>query len=233
MPPADGGSVQASPSASGSGGPSCVASSNPRGAWPSVHADFLRRQAEFFNGPDSSAPYGIPFSESSGVKHTPYITLDADGRTGRVFVGKEGGAYHPMIGASVDGEDPHWITELYVVDGDTGEIIAMDSLDPTGADNATMAFGLPAAARKLVAYGWCNIHGLWVGPAVEVDASVAAAAAAEVERKDVECAGEERVFTTTLDCTFVADGGEFPLKRRRGGRARRACASIFLRSAYF
>lgn len=181
-------------SGSSEGGTPCRVSDYPSGAWPSVHADFVHRQAKWFTSD------GSPYVESDGVKHTPYITVNSDGRTGRVFVGKEDGAHHPMIGVLGD-EPPHWITEIYVVEEETGAIIAMSSLDPTNADNAAMTFDLPPGGpKKLTAYSWCNIHGLWVGPTVEVDSS---------KRKEVECSGETRIFTITLDCRFLAEGGEF------------------------
>ena len=62
---------------------------------------------------------------------------------------------------------PHWITEIYVMD-DTGKVVAMSSLDPTLVDAAKMEFEVPESAKTLTAYEWCNIHGLWVGPTVEV-----------------------------------------------------------------
>jgi len=109
------------------------------------------------------------------VKHIPYITLNEDGVTGSIIVGVEPDPVHPMIG-SVDGiTDPHWITEVYVVDADTGKIITMKSLDPTGVDAATMEFDIPTGTESIVAYEWCNIHGLWESPKVETPTTAAAA----------------------------------------------------------
>lgn len=140
----------------------CSISDHPKAAWPSVHADFLRQQKSTF---ESDAP----FSESDGEKHTPYISLKDDGSTASILVGKIGGAIHPMNGTP-DGsdEEPHWITEIYVVDQD-GAIVTMHSLDPTDVDVATMDFEIPKGAETLKAYAWCNIHGLWEGPEVEVE----------------------------------------------------------------
>jgi len=106
------------------------------------------------------------------VKHIPYITVNEDG-TGSIIVGVEPDPVHPMIGS--DGiTDPHWITEVYVVDADTGKIITMKSLDPTGVDAATMEFDIPAGTESIVAYEWCNIHGLWESPKVETTTAAAA-----------------------------------------------------------
>ena len=138
----------------------CTVSDFPESAWPSVHADFVRLQAQVFLSEE-------PFTEDKGVKHVPYITIKEDG-TSSILVGKVGEAIHPMNGVTDDGStDPHWITELYVTDQD-GKIVAMKSLDPTGVTEATWTFQTPEGATTLQAYSWCNIHGLYVGPIVEV-----------------------------------------------------------------
>ncbi|EJK52372.1 hypothetical protein THAOC_28367 [Thalassiosira oceanica] len=150
------------------------------GSWESVHADLLRQQAAHYN-PNGDAV----FTEVDGKKHTPYITLD--GAKGRVFVGVEGGSpIHPMI-ASKDG-NVHWVTEIYIVDQD-GTIVAMESLDPTDVSEATMEFDLSAdmtsGGTTLKAYSYCNIHGLWEGPVVEVPAVEAPAVEDEVSPAEV------------------------------------------------
>jgi len=138
----------------------CSVSDFPEAAWPSVHADFLRLQAQVFESE-------MPFTEADGEKHVPYITVNEDG-TSSILVGKVGGPIHPMNGS--DGETaPHWITEIYVVDQD-GKIVAMKSLDPTGVTEATMTFDTPEGATTMQAYSWCNIHGLYEGPVTEVEA---------------------------------------------------------------
>lgn len=138
----------------------CTVSDFPESAWPSVHADFVRLQAQVFLSE-------VPFTEDKGVKHVPYINVNDDG-TSSILVGKVGEAIHPMNGVTDDGAtDPHWITELYVTDQD-GNIVAMKSLDPTGVTEATWTFETPEGASTLQAYSWCNIHGLYVGPIVEV-----------------------------------------------------------------
>ena len=132
------------------------------GAWESVHADFMRQQKASFD-----TDKGEPFDESDGEKHTPYITLKDDG-TASILVGNVDGAIHPM-NSSPDGvEEPHWITELYVVD-EKGDIVTMSTLDPTGVDTATLDFEVPEGTKSLQAYSWCNLHGLWKGPIVEVE----------------------------------------------------------------
>jgi len=123
---------------------------------PALHADFLRRQA---------AKYGsqTPFNETSGAKHTPYISIT--GTQGTVKVGN-GQPYHPMV-ASSDPNTVHFITTIYVLD-QSGGFVAMDVLDPTGVSMAQMQFDIPSSATNLVAYEWCNLHGLWKGPEVSV-----------------------------------------------------------------
>ena len=65
-------------------------------------------------------------------------------------------------------EEPHWITEIYVVD-QSDNIFAMTSLDPTGVDSATWDFTVPKGVESMTAFAWCNIHGLYEGPTVTVD----------------------------------------------------------------
>jgi desulfoferrodoxin (superoxide reductase-like protein) len=123
---------------------------------PTLHVDFLRRQAANFRSP-------TPFNETSGAKHTPYISIN--GTKGTVKVGN-GQPYHPMT-ASSDPNTVHFITTIYVLD-QSGGFVAMDVLDPTGVNMAQMEFDIPSSATELVAYEWCNLHGLWKGPEVSV-----------------------------------------------------------------
>jgi len=145
----------------------CALSAFDEPSWESIHADFVRQQA----APPFSSD--VPFDEGpdkKGAKHTPYITLSDDGKTASILVGDPASAIHPMKG-SLDAEgDPHWITEVYVTDGE-GKIVAMKTFDTTGVDKATMEFDVPDGAVKLKAYAWCNLHGLWEGPEVEVTAA--------------------------------------------------------------
>lgn len=134
-------------------------------AFDSFAADFVRRQSlPPFNSLD-------PYDEDDGTKHTPYVRLNDNG-TATVTVGVEGN-YHVMKGAAWEldenGEtvEPHWITEVYVVD-QTGEILSMQSLNPTHLDIAQITFDIPSSATTLTAYEWCNIHGLYIGPTIDV-----------------------------------------------------------------
>lgn len=114
----------------------------------------------------------IPYSGGNN-KHTPFITLKSN-FSGEVCVGVEG-LMHPMKGnADVsDGEDVHWITDIYVLNQDQN-IVAMKSLDPSDVDTACMDFIFsPEDATELTAYSWCNIHGLWIGPTVKTGGAVA------------------------------------------------------------
>ncbi|KAL7535329.1 hypothetical protein ACHAXR_006425 [Thalassiosira sp. AJA248-18] len=132
----------------------CYVSNYPKGAWTSVHADFSRRQH------DQPFNSKVPYNETLEMRHTPYITLHDDGVTASVTVGKENISVHPM-------DTFHFITEIYVMD-DVGNIIVMSSLDPTGANVAAIDFNIPQGTSTLTAYSWCNIHGHWVGPTIEV-----------------------------------------------------------------
>merc|ERR1712187_1080446 len=59
-------------------------------------------------------------------------------------------------------------THIYVVD-QSGNIVAMQNLDPTGMDIASISFTIPKYTTSLTAYEFCNLHGLWQGPTVVVD----------------------------------------------------------------
>lgn len=137
-------------------------------SYGSFAADFVRRQ--------SLPPFNslAPYNEDDGAKHTPYTTLNepfANGTlTATITVGTEGN-YHVMLGASSimvdDGYDdnggssePHWITDVYVVD-QNGEIITMQSLNPTDVDIAQITFVVPPNTTTLTAYVSTVVTGRW------------------------------------------------------------------------
>jgi desulfoferrodoxin (superoxide reductase-like protein) len=131
---------------------------------PTMHAEFLRRQA---NAPWNRA---TPYNETDGAKHTPYITV-----TDSVAVVKvgDGSPYHPMsASAELDGL-PHFITHIYVLDQDGG-FVAMTGLDPSQSSVAELEFTIPEGTAQLKAYSFCNLHGLWEGSAVSVSPGTAA-----------------------------------------------------------
>lgn len=165
----------------GSGEASCVMDQPDPASWDSVHADFLRIQSSLF---------GVvsPFDESYGAKHVPYITISEDGTTGSVVVGTEE-VYHPM-----SADAPHWVTAIYVTD-ENGNIIAMETLDPTDMDKAVMEFSIPESVDEVTAWEYCNLHGLWSGPAVKVNGD--ATETTEEEKDDATEATEEEMDTTT------------------------------------
>eukprot|EP00584_Thalassiosira_punctigera_P007200 CAMPEP_0172536930 /NCGR_PEP_ID=MMETSP1067-20121228/8637_1 /TAXON_ID=265564 ORGANISM="Thalassiosira punctigera, Strain Tpunct2005C2" /NCGR_SAMPLE_ID=MMETSP1067 /ASSEMBLY_ACC=CAM_ASM_000444 /LENGTH=382 /DNA_ID=CAMNT_0013322117 /DNA_START=39 /DNA_END=1187 /DNA_ORIENTATION=- len=141
----------------------CMASNfEGEGAWTSVHADYLRLQKLPPHNSDA------PFTKEKDVKHTPYITLKDDGKTASVLVGDPSVAVHPMDGSPDGAGTPHWIREIYVLD-QTGTILTMRSLDSAGVDRAEIEFEVPEGTETLVAYSYCNLHGLWEGPAAKVE----------------------------------------------------------------
>merc|ERR1712187_9396 len=140
----------------GTGPAKCTRDGIDTSAMPSFIADLNRRQQLIWDSP--------PFTEALGAKHTPYITIQ--GNLGTVIVG-DGSPYHPMSGGS-DPTSVHFITHIYVVD-QSGNIVAMQNLDPTGMDIASISFTIPRYTTSLTAYEFCNLHGLWQGPTVVVD----------------------------------------------------------------
>lgn len=118
------------------------------GSWESVRADFIRRQGTDFMSP-------TPYTETAGVKHTPYITFDEAG--GLISVGG-GDTIHPMT-ASSDASVVHFVTEVLVEDQD-GKIIFMKALDPTNVDSVSdVVFAIPEETTSVTAYEFCNLHG--------------------------------------------------------------------------
>jgi len=76
-------------------------------------------------------------------KHVPVISKDGDKVTVDV-----GSLTHPM-------EPEHYIEWVMLVDGDKTQLVA---LHPADKPQATFT----ADSDNLVAYAYCNIHGLWV-----------------------------------------------------------------------
>lgn len=122
-----------------------------------IHEEFGRRQLLEHNT-------NTPFTQDDGNKHTPFITTENGVAT--VTVG-DGNPYHPMT-ASENPDSVHFITDIYVMDQDDNFIYS-ESLDPSKGTPAMISFTVPAGTTKLTAYEWCNKHGLWVGPTVEVE----------------------------------------------------------------
>lgn len=123
-----------------------------------LHAEFTRRQ---LNEHELETPY----TQENGAKHTPFLTTE-DGMA-TVTVG-DGNPFHPMTGFMQGSSMVHFITHVYVIDQD-GNTVFISALDPTADTIATKTFEIPEGASTLTAYSWCNLHGLWEGPTIEVD----------------------------------------------------------------
>jgi len=107
------------------------------------------------------------------VKHDPLVleaTANNDGTTSiKVVVrGTDGStsSLHPM---SAD----HWITTIYVADADTGDIVYLKQFDEPASSTTVlpvMDFVLAAGSsvNRLKPFEYCNLHGLYQGPAVTV-----------------------------------------------------------------
>merc|ERR1712176_704784 len=68
---------------------------------------------------------------------------------------------------------PHFITHVYILDQDNG-LVAMSALDPSQSSVAQLELIIPEGVSQLTAYSFCNLHGLWEGPAVSVFQGTAA-----------------------------------------------------------
>ena len=112
----------------------------------------------------------LPYSEgTASEKHSPYIVLN--GTVGKVVVGK--GA---ATGVAADGVHPmednpefiHYIESIWVED-QLGNLLSMRHLSPAEPSPATMIFEIPPGTTAVRAFEFCNVHGLFRGPAVSVD----------------------------------------------------------------
>ena len=123
---------------------------------PTLHADFLRIQGQRFSKD------GSIFTVVNSAKHTPYITFHIDAKKATITIrngNEEGGKYHPVI-PSDDPNEVHYTTHIYVVDKG-GTIMTLQAMDPSSRlIPATMTFDITLDAKSLVAYEFCNIHGL-------------------------------------------------------------------------
>jgi len=124
---------------------------------PTLERELKRRQSIEFGEED---PYDTP------SKHTPFI--EVDGSEAVVTVGSEEYTFHPMVDSS-DPADVHWINYIYVVD-QNGDIIKSVTLGPEET-KAEMRFTIPNGVESITAYEFCNKHGLWKGPTVNLVAT--------------------------------------------------------------
>jgi len=86
--------------------------------------------------------------------------------------------------ASNDSATVHFVTHIYVVDQD-GDIVGMDALDPVQGAPAMAEFDIPNGTLALQAYEWCNKHGLWQGPVVNVISTLSTEATCSKDDIDV------------------------------------------------
>jgi len=131
----------------------------------SFMADYFLQQRNTFDS-------DVAYTEEKDEKHTPYITItEANGKImGSVVVGTTE-VFHPMNGVDYDIVDstPHWINTIWVVDQEK-ELVAMEHLDVKSEANgiAQIKFEVPDSVTTLKAYSFCNIHGMWEGPSVDI-----------------------------------------------------------------
>jgi len=133
-------------------------------------AEMNRRQSSIFQA-------ASPFTESTSTKHTPYIVIE--GAEASVYVGKgvvtgTAADIHPMT-PSTSPSIVHFVNFIYVMD-DQGIVVAMTPKLPDDPAPATLSFTVPVGASSLKAYEFCNKHGLYVGPSVNVPPSTIATA---------------------------------------------------------
>jgi superoxide reductase len=83
-------------------------------------------------------------TDAAQEKHVPVIERD-----GASVVVKVGSVPHPML-------DEHYIQWVLVTQGDFSEMAALKP-----GEEPSAAFTLPDASAPILAYEYCNLHGLW------------------------------------------------------------------------
>eukprot|EP00746_Dinoflagellata_sp_MGD_P157018 gnl/MRDRNA2_/MRDRNA2_86071_c0_seq2.p1 gnl/MRDRNA2_/MRDRNA2_86071_c0~~gnl/MRDRNA2_/MRDRNA2_86071_c0_seq2.p1 ORF type:complete len:437 (+),score=48.54 gnl/MRDRNA2_/MRDRNA2_86071_c0_seq2:142-1452(+) len=125
-------------------------------SWKYIIADLYRQHKKDHNDPG-------PFLGHPKEKHTPYISFHAD--KVRVTVGNDH-AFHCMKD-STNPAEVHYITYIYMLD-ENNKCVAMEAPDPVGVERCIVEFDVPKGVHRLTPYSMCNLHGLWVGPSVDL-----------------------------------------------------------------
>eukprot|EP00928_Gymnodinium_smaydae_P095054 TRINITY_DN8104_c0_g2_i1.p1 TRINITY_DN8104_c0_g2~~TRINITY_DN8104_c0_g2_i1.p1 ORF type:complete len:1846 (+),score=294.15 TRINITY_DN8104_c0_g2_i1:63-5600(+) len=136
----------------------------------SLVAETKRRQLAM----NAQSPLAFPESFTEGSKnekHSPYIVLN--GTVAKVVVGRgaagfDGEPIHPMVDDPTNfGANLHYIDTIWVED-QNGRVLAYRSLSASEPKPATLYFDIPEGTTKVQAYEFCNTHGWFQGPAVDV-----------------------------------------------------------------
>eukprot|EP01060_Flectonema_neradi_P035409 TRINITY_DN650_c6_g1_i1.p1 TRINITY_DN650_c6_g1~~TRINITY_DN650_c6_g1_i1.p1 ORF type:complete len:1134 (+),score=187.87 TRINITY_DN650_c6_g1_i1:90-3491(+) len=116
---------------------------------------------------------GLQIQAETTKKHTPFLSVRSSSRA-RVTVGGSGPINVGDISPDALSDTPlhpmnadHFIETIFVED-QNGVVIASASLLPTSGSSPTFEFDIPTNTTSLTPYEYCNIHGLFKGPTVEL-----------------------------------------------------------------
>ena len=65
-------------------------------------------------------------------------------------------------------EPEHYIPYVYVKDAASGAIIGLKEFKATDAAPVSAEFEVPAGTTSVVPFAYCNLHGMWSAPALEL-----------------------------------------------------------------
>merc|ERR1712039_362677 len=96
------------------------------------------------------------------------------------------------------------ITHIYVLD-QAERVVVMQNLDPSDRDIASINFTIPSGVTSLTAFEYCNLHGLWRGPTVQVSGQDnAAPSVGETDASQEETTRGLAGFLCACFCTMCA-----------------------------
>eukprot|EP01108_Squamamoeba_japonica_P009630 TRINITY_DN9092_c0_g1_i1.p1 TRINITY_DN9092_c0_g1~~TRINITY_DN9092_c0_g1_i1.p1 ORF type:complete len:166 (+),score=23.65 TRINITY_DN9092_c0_g1_i1:31-528(+) len=129
---------------------------------------------------EKSGPNSFTALQGQPSKHQPELINEGekDGLvTFRVRVHGPEGQLHPMT-------PEHHISAVFVTDY-SGNMVFLHEFDLTTETTAEATFSIPLEDRFIVAYEYCNLHGLFKGPAKAVRAAPSAEQAAAGAHDDL------------------------------------------------
>jgi len=116
-------------------------------------------------------PGSVNLLKSAASKHEPYLTIAAD-RTMKISVRGGGGSttsLHPQAHGS------HWIEFVYAKDQDGNVVCSHRFSEDETAPTHACTEPLGTSVTSVTSYEYCNLHGLWTGPTLQVGWEVATA----------------------------------------------------------
>lgn len=118
--------------------------------------------SETSSGPLSMHPLR---ADKHNEKHVPYLEpITRNGLHFRIGVRGVGGSKderHPMLKG-------HHISKVWVLDAESAEVVFYQDITSQHDASATFDVSYDYRGRVLIPWSYCNLHGLWEGPAETV-----------------------------------------------------------------